>query len=215
VLNGGTSIISIEDTHNGAGGVVIPLENLAETKKLAEKHGLLVHMDGARIFNAAVALGVTVAEVAKHVDSLSFCLSKGLACPLGAVICGTAEMIDRARHVRQVLGGGMRQAGVMAQTGIWALDNMVERLSEDHENASLLAQLAVEAGFGVNLDSVQTNMVRVNTSPLTSEQFRQNLLAHGIDVLVAAPDTVRFVTHWGITREHILETGELMKQMQK
>lgn len=215
VLNGGTSLICVEQTHNGAGGTVLPLENLAELKKVAERHGLKVHMDGARIFNAAVALGVPVSEIAKYADSVTFCLSKGLCCPLGAVVCGTKEMIANARFNRQVLGGGMRQAGIIAAAGIWALDNMVERLAEDHQTARRLAELAVEAGFKVDMATVQTNMVRVDTSPLTAEAFRASLNREGIDVLVVGPTMVRFVTHWPVTMQDIERVGQALKGLKK
>jgi threonine aldolase len=215
VLNGGTTIISLEQTHNGAGGVILPIDNMAATRALADKHGIKIHMDGARIFNAAVGLGVPVAEVAKYADSITFCLSKGLACPLGAVVCGTKEMITAARYARQTIGGGMRQAGVIAGAGIWALDNMVGRLAEDHSNAKRLAALAIEAGFKVNLETVQTNMVRIETSPFTAEEFKARMNAKDIDVLVAAPTVVRCVTHWGVTPQHIEEAGTAMKALKK
>jgi threonine aldolase len=210
VLNGGTSLICVENTHNAGGGSVIPLENLTALKEVAARHGARVHMDGARIFNAAVALGVPASEIARHADSVAFCLSKGLACPLGAVVCGTKEFIETARNNRQVIGGGMRQAGVIAAFGIWALDNMVERLADDHRNARRLAQLAAEAGFGVDPESIQTNIVRVDTSPLNAEDFRAALNRAGIDMNVVSRRVVRFVTHWQITPGNIETAGAEM-----
>jgi threonine aldolase len=215
VLNGGTTVISLEQTHNGAGGVILPLDNMAATRALADKNGIKIHMDGARIFNAAVGLGVPVAQVAKYADSVTFCLSKGLACPLGALVCGTKEMVQSARYARQTIGGGMRQAGVIAGAGIWALDNMVGRLAEDHANAKKLAKLAIEAGFKVKLETVQTNMVRIDTTPFTADEFKAKMNAKDIDVLVAAPNVVRCVTHWGVTEAHIEEAGTAMKALKK
>ncbi len=215
VLNGGTSLICVENTHNAGGGSVIPLDNLRGLREVAARHGAKVHMDGARVFNAAVALGVPVSEIARQADSVTFCLSKGLACPLGAVVCGTREFIDTARNNRQAIGGGMRQAGVIAAFGIWALDNMVERLAEDHRNARRLAQLAAGAGFGVDPGAIETNIVRVDTSPLDAEEFRAALNRSGIDMNVVARKTVRFVTHWEITAENIETVGSEMAALRR
>lgn len=215
VLNGGTAMISVEQTHNGAGGTLIPLDNLRVIREIADKYGITVHMDGARVFNAAIGLGVPVKDVVKDVDSVTFCLSKGLCCPLGAVVAGSKELVQKGRFHRQVLGGGMRQAGIIAAAGIWALDNMVERLTEDHECAKRLASLAVDAGFGINRESVQSNIVRVDTSPLTAEHFRHAMNVHGIDVLVVGPATVRCVTHWPVTSKEIDEVGSVMRDLKK
>jgi len=144
VLNAGTSLICVEDTHNGASGTTLPLDNLKALKGLAAANGIRVHMDGARLFNAAVAQEVPPSEIVKHVDSVTFCLSKGLCCPLGAVVVGSADFIATCREMRQALGGGMRQAGVIAAAGLYALENMVERLVEDHKNAKRLAQILAE-----------------------------------------------------------------------
>ena len=210
---GGASLISVEQTHNAASGTVLPQENLAALKEVAGRHGLKVHMDGARIFNAATVLGLPAREIAAHADTLTFCLSKGLCCPLGAVVCGSKQFIAEARHNRQVLGGGMRQAGIIAAAGIWALDNMVERLAEDHINAKRLAQLAFEAGFRVNLDAIQTNILRMPTTPVLAEDFLRTMNDRGIDVLVTGRESVRFVTHWGVNAEHIERVGEAMKRV--
>ena len=213
VLNHGTSLLCVEQTHNGASGTAIPLENLAALRTVADKFGAKIHMDGARLFNAAVALGVPVAKVVENVDSVTFCLSKGLCCPLGAIVAGSREFISQARFNRQSLGGGMRQAGIIAAAGIYALDNMVERLSEDHINAKRLAGILNECGFGVDLESVQSNIVRFKTTPSTSDEFIARMNAEGIDVLAAGKYGGRFVTHWPITGADIERTGKVIRQM--
>lgn len=213
VLNHGTSLICVEQTHNGASGTAIPLGNLAALRKVADKFGAKVHMDGARLFNAAVSLGVPVSKVVEDVDSVTFCLSKGLCCPLGAVVAGNAEFIAQARFNRQSLGGGMRQAGIIAAAGIYALDNMVDRLSEDHANAKRLAEILHECGFGVDLESVQSNIVRFKTNPFTSDEFIARMNAEGIDVLAAGKYGCRFVTHWPVTAADIERTGDVIRKM--
>lgn len=215
VLNGGTSLICVEDTHNAAGGTVQPLENLEALRRVADRHGVKIHMDGARLFNAAVAQGIPASEIVRCVDSVTFCLSKGLACPLGAVICGSREFIETARCCRQAVGGGMRQAGIIAAPGIWALDNMIERLADDHRNARRLAELVTEAGFGVDLRTVQTNMLKVETSPYTAEEFKAALNAQGIDLNIVVPGVVRLVTHWQITPEHVEEVGRAVRSLRR
>jgi threonine aldolase len=203
----------VEQTHNGASGTAIPIANLAALRKVADKFGAKVHMDGARLFNAATTLGIPVSKVVENVDSVTFCLSKGLCCPLGAIVAGTKEFIEHARFNRQSLGGGMRQAGIIAAAGIYALDNMVERLSEDHANAKRLAEILNECGFGVDLESVQSNIVRFKTTPFTSDEFIAQMNAEGIDVLAAGKYGARFVTHWPITGADIERTGKVIRQM--
>jgi threonine aldolase len=163
-------------------------------------------MDGARVFNAAVALGVDVKEFAKHVDSLMFCLSKGLSCPVGSLVVGTREFVERARKNRKLLGGGMRQAGVIAAPGIIALEKMVGRLEEDHRNAKVLAEgLAKIDGLRVDLSRVQTNMVLFDIGDLgvPDEQFLSALRKKGVLAVAMAKNRVRLVTHRGIEREHV------------
>ena len=154
------TLICLESTHNRGGGTVYPLETLREIRRIAAERGLGVHLDGARLFNACVATGTPVHEAAAQADSVSFCLSKGLGAPVGSVVTGTRAFIDRARRARKMLGGGMRQAGVIAAAGIVALETMVDRLREDHANARLLAEgLARLPGVTIDLDLVQTNIV--------------------------------------------------------
>jgi len=155
-----TSLICIENTHNRAGGTIWPPSNIKEVSDLAKTHGLRVHMDGARIFNAAVASGLDVREFTRHVDTLMFCLSKGLSAPIGSIVVGEQAFVDRARRYRKMLGGGMRQAGIIAAAGIIAIEKMVDRLRDDHVNAKTLATgLSKIPGITVDTARVQTNIV--------------------------------------------------------
>ena len=193
-----TSLLCVENTHNRAGGTVTPVAVMKELRDLCDRHGLALHVDGARIFNAAAALGVPAAGLAADADSVSFALSKGLSAPVGALLTGTTEFIDRARRARKMLGGGMRQAGVIAAAGLVALRTGVERLSEDHERAGqIAARLAALPGLHVDPGSVETNMVLADTSGwgLSAEQTVAALAARGIKAAPRPPDTVRFVTH--------------------
>lgn len=199
-------LVCVENTHNRHGGTVITPQQLHALSTVAKLHGLGLYMDGARIFNAAVALGVDVRELTRHVDNLMFCLSKGLSCPVGSVVVGTWDFIEKARRVRKVLGGGMRQAGIIAAAGIVALDTMVDRLVEDHLNAKLLAEgLAKIRGVTVDMEQVQTNMVLFDISGLSVEEdvFLLKLKEKGVLALTSAKHLVRMVTHRGIERVHI------------
>jgi len=176
----------------------VPPEHLARLADVARRHNLPIHMDGARVFNAAVGLGVDVRELTQHVDSVSFCLSKGLSAPVGSVLCGSREFIRRADRARKILGGGMRQAGVLAAAGLVALEEGVARLYEDHANARRLAEgIARRIPGSVNLEQVQTNMVIVNTRPLgwTGQEFVERMACGGIRFLAIDPYRVRLVTH--------------------
>ena len=160
------SLVCLENTHNRYGGIIVTPGQLEAISEVAKNHSLKVYMDGARIFNAAVALNVDVKEFTKHVDNLMFCLSKGLSCPVGSVIVGNRNFIDKARKNRKILGGGMRQAGIIAAPGIIALEKMIDRLKIDHENAKLLAEkLAKIGGVHIDLRNVQTNMVTFDLDP--------------------------------------------------
>jgi threonine aldolase len=158
-----TALVCVETTHNSAGGAVVPLASLAKVRAAADEHGVPVHIDGARLFNAAVALGVPAADIARHADSVGFCLSKGLSAPVGSVVCGSASFIERARAFRRMLGGAMRQAGVIAAAGIVALDTMVARLADDHRRARRIAQglHALDPRL-VDPHRVETNIVMVD-----------------------------------------------------
>lgn len=179
-------LIALENTHNRCGGVVIPPNYFAAARELADQHGLLIHLDGARIFNAAVALGAEPQEITQHVDSVTFCLSKGLSAPVGSVLCGSMDLIYHARRVRKMLGGGMRQAGILAAAGIVALEQVVDGLAEDHVRARRLAEgMANIPGLAVNLESVQSNIVYFELSPqatLTPKEMAARMSQRGVHI---------------------------------
>lgn len=200
------ALLCLENTHNRAGGSVWPLDRFNAVAGVAHRAGLGVHLDGARIFNASVASGRPAAELVREADSVMFCLSKGLAAPVGSVLVGRADWIARARKNRKIVGGGMRQAGVIAAAGLVALNRMIDRLAEDHENARVLAHgLAEIAGLGVDLASVETNMVmcRVDGSGTSAPEFSRALAARGVLVNAVDPGRLRFVTHKDVGREDI------------
>lgn len=194
-----TAAVTFEDTHNRHGGVVWPLEALRAASDEAHRHGLRVHLDGARMFNAAVALGVGAADIAACADTVTFCLSKGLACPAGSVFCGPRAAVEEARRWRKRLGGGMRQAGVLAVCGVIALDQMVDRLAEDHQNARTLAEgLAEIEGVSCDLSRVQTNLVYFDLVSRGAEEFAAGCAKRGLLSEGTGPRRMRFVTHYGI-----------------
>lgn len=193
-------VICLENTHNRCGGVVLPLDYLEAAHAVASAAGLPLHLDGARVFNAAVALGVEVSAITRHVDTVQFCLSKGLSAPVGSIVAGPRAFIDRVRRVRKMLGGGMRQAGVIAAAGIVALEQMVARLAEDHANARLLAEgLVAIPGIAIDLARVQTDIVRFDLPEGQSPQdFLAGLRARGVLMSVLGERSIRAVTHYGI-----------------
>lgn len=198
-----TRLLAIENTHNVAGGVPIDLAQTQRMANVAREAGLNVHLDGARLFNAAVALGMDAAKLAEPVDSVSFCLSKGLACPVGSVLVGDADFIEQARHWRKMLGGGMRQAGVIAAAGIYALDHMIERLAEDHDNARRLAfGLAEIQGIVLDPETVRTNIVYFRTERDVGGKLGSRLRACGV-LVDTEKRLARMVTHFGLDREDI------------
>jgi threonine aldolase len=199
-------LVCLENTHNRCYGSALTAQYTESVAKLAADHGLAVHLDGARIFNAAIALGMDVTELTRHVDSVSFCLSKGLSSPIGSVICGSSEFIAEARRNRKVLGGGMRQSGIIAAAGITALEQMVDRLARDHENAGRLAEgIAQIPGLSIELNRVQTNIVYFSVADdrLNAETLVRRLAENGIKILQAGPGRLRAVTHYGINAEDI------------
>ena len=201
-----SSLVCVENTHNHAGGTVWTRAQTRDLAKAAHEHGLKVHVDGARLFNSAVAQDVAARSLVDSVDSVMFCLSKGLSAPVGSVVAGTKEFIGEALRARKLFGGGMRQAGVIAAAGLVALDTMVDRLAEDHANCRRLAAgLAKLPGIAVDLDPVQTNILFTDVSG-TGQDARK--LAQTLDkmgVRGAAPDArrIRFVSHRHVTREDV------------
>lgn len=199
-------LICLENTHNRCYGSALTSQYTASVAKLAGERGLSVHLDGARIFNAAVALKVDVTELARHADSVSFCLSKGLSSPVGSVVCGSSQFIAEARRNRKILGGGMRQSGIIAAAGITALEQMVDRLAQDHENARRLAEgIARIPGLSIELKKIQTNIVYFDIADerLTAGKLVRQLSDKGIKILQVGPGRLRAVTHYGISAEDI------------
>ena len=212
-----TTLICVENTHNRAGGTIIPPEIIEEICQLGHERNIQVHLDGARIFNAAVALNIEPALLTKNVDSVMFCLSKGLSAPVGSILAGSKEFIQRARKNRKMLGGGMRQAGILAAAGIIALENMVERLEEDHKNARILGEGLADIGGGikVDLETVQTNMVYfdLQESGMNTAQFLPKLAKYNILGSPRPPTKVRLVTHYGINEDDIYTTIEVIREI--
>lgn len=199
-------LICLENTHNRCCGSALTPQYTETVAKLASERGLSMHLDGARIFNAAVALGVDVTELTHNANSVSFCLSKGLSSPVGSVVCGTSQFIAEARRNRKILGGGMRQSGIIAAAGITALEQMVDRLAEDHENARRLAEgIARIPGLSIELNRIQTNIVYFNIADdrFTAGKLMTQLADRGIKILLTGPSRLRAVTHYGISTEDI------------
>jgi threonine aldolase len=202
-----TRLLCLENTQEGK---VLPLDYLEKASGLTKRHGLSLHLDGARIFNAAVKLQVQAREIARHFETVSFCLSKGLGAPVGSLLAGSKEMIDKARRWRKVLGGGMRQAGILAAAGIYALTHHVDRLSRDHENARVLAHgLAQIEELHLDPSKVQTNMVFFIMQPPTFKSLQSYLKERGI--LISGREKVRLVTHLDVTAEDVRVVIEAFK----
>jgi threonine aldolase len=200
------ALVALENTHNLCSGAAVEQSHAAAVFELAQGHSLPVHLDGARIFNAALGLETTPAQIASLADSVSFCLSKGLACPVGSLLCGSAEFIAKARRMRKALGGGMRQAGIIAAAGVVALERMVDRMTEDHLNARALAEgLSLVAGIEVRRVKRRTNMVVFDIAGDAGAAAAFTAALQERNVLVGArgPTAFRAVTHYGISREHV------------
>lgn len=212
-----TGLICLENTHNRAGGTCYTLDGLREIKELADSCKIPVHMDGARIFNAAVALKSPVAEIAQYADTVQLCLSKGLCAPVGSLIVGKKEFIQRARRFRKMVGGGMRQAGILAAAGIVAMTQMVERLAEDHRHARILGEALTNMGFAVDLETVQTNIVIADVKPfgIKAEEFVLTLSQNGIKANAFGEYRVRFVTHYGIEQDDVNYTIDVISRLVK
>ena len=194
-------VICLENTHNRCGGSVLPPSYFADVEALARTHGLPIHLDGARLFNAAVAAGRPITDWTRHVTSVQLCLSKGLAAPVGSMICGPAGFIDRARRMRKILGGGMRQAGVIAAPGIVALTEMVDRLADDHRHARILAEgVARLPGVAIEVAKVQTNIVIFSlASAADAEKLQAAAAEAGVLLSDFGGGRLRMVTHYGIS----------------
>ncbi len=200
------AVLSLENTHNSAGGTVWPLADLDAIVQVAHEHGLGVHLDGARLINAAVAQGVSPAEIARRCDTVTLCLSKGLGCPLGAILAGPAGLLERAWREKHLFGGAMRQAGVVAAAGLYALDHHVERLADDHRRARHLAEAWHGAGLSVDLERVQTNFVQIDVAPLglSRQEALDRLRAAGVGLSATIHDSIiRAVTHLDVDDDDV------------
>ncbi len=210
-----TRLIALENTHLRANGAPLPPAYLKQVRAVADEHGLKIHTDGARIFNAAVALNVAVVELARDSDSVQFCLSKGLSAPVGSVLVGSKEFIAEARRNRKMVGGGMRQAGVIAAAGIVGLETMVERLAEDHSNARYLAEnLADLAGIVLDPETVKTNMVFFELEPngLDAPELAERVEREGVRIQVRGQYLLRAATHYGIDRADVERAVDAIKR---
>ncbi len=211
-----TRLIALENTHNRCYGSPLELAYMKEVRRLADCYGLKIHLDGARLFHASIALGVEARTLAAQADSVSFCLSKALAAPVGSLVCGTAQFIGEARRTRKALGGGMRQAGVLAAAGLVALEEMVDRLAEDHINARRLAEgLSDIAGIRTLPSAVRTNMVYVDIEreDLSSQLLVEKLRSQGVLLLPTAPRRMRAVTHYHLTPADIALAVDRFRQV--
>jgi threonine aldolase len=208
-----TKIVSVENTHNASGGRVWPLDEVEAIVATARQLELRLHLDGARVLNAATALGVPAAEIGGQFDTVTLCLSKGLGCPLGALVAGSPELMAKARRLKHQFGGAMRQAGIVAAAGVYALEHHVDRLAEDHERARRLADGLHDAGVPVDLEQVETNFVQVDVGPLglAPTEALERLAEHGVGLsMTVHPTILRAVTHLDIGDDEIERAVELI-----
>ncbi|KAB3527643.1 low-specificity L-threonine aldolase [Alkaliphilus serpentinus] len=213
-----TGLISLESTHNMSGGMTLPLKEMASIYHFAKEKGIPVHLDGARLFNAAKHLQVEAKEITRYTDSVMFCLSKGLSAPVGSILAGTQDFIVKARKLRKMLGGGMRQAGVIAAAGIVALEGMVDRLAEDHVNALLLAkELNSIKGVSVDLEKVHSNIINVDfyETGFKAPGLASKMKDKGLLVNPRNDRVIRFVTHRGVGKEEVASAVEVVKEILK
>ncbi|QEN05120.1 aminotransferase class I/II-fold pyridoxal phosphate-dependent enzyme [Thiospirochaeta perfilievii] len=199
-----TSMIIIENTHNFAGGTCYYKENLKDVQSFAHKYGLSLHIDGARIFNASIATGLSVKEISSYADTITFCLAKGLGAPVGAILSGSKEFIDEAKIVRKMLGGGLRQSGIIAAGGLYALEHNIPRLIEDHINAKTLAKcLNGKAWAKVDPNTIETNILFFDTVGIPASKLERKLARRGILCFATGENTIRFVTSLSVTKQDI------------
>jgi threonine aldolase len=213
-----TRLVCLENTHNRGSGRIQPYEEVARICRWAHDNGLTTHLDGARLFNAVVATGIPARDWAQHFDTVSVCFSKGLGAPVGSALIGSGEHIRKARRVRKLFGGGMRQAGIIAAGALFALEHNIDRLAEDHANAKLLGE-AVKACHGLKLmpEQIDTNIVifRIDPELGTAAEFAEKLEAVGVLVYDISAQSVRAVTHLDVSREQIEKAGEAIQRIAK
>ncbi len=206
------NLIEIENSHNKEGGTCYKLNELKAVSDFARKNNLKIHMDGARLFNASVATGIPVKKMCSYADTVTFCLSKGLGAPVGSMLCGSEKFIAEARRIRKMLGGGMRQAGILAAGGIYALENNINRLIIDHDNAKLLAQTLEDVPWAeIDSSTVETNILYFSTGKRKAETIVSALAKKGVLSGAAGPNSIRFVTHLGISEEDTKEICKIIK----
>ncbi len=212
-----TALICLENTHNRAGGMCYPIETLAAVYTLAREHTIPVHTDGARIFNAAIRHQVAIDKLTCYTDSVMFCLSKGLCAPVGSLLAGSRDFIEKCRRYRKMLGGGMRQAGIIAAAGLVGLSSMVERLNEDHANARKLANAIANMEIGFDASDVQTNIVVIDTVKIgkTAAELSSRFAEQGIKISQFGDYKIRMVTHHGIASDDIQYTIDVMSRILK
>jgi threonine aldolase len=210
-----TKIVSLENTHNRHGGTVLPQDEILKVKEVCDEFDLIYHLDGARIWNAHVASGLSLAELTAPFDSVSVCLSKGLGAPIGSLAMGSAELIEKCRRERKLFGGGMRQVGIIAAAGLYAVKNNIERLKDDHDNASYLAdELNKIDSFHVDMSKVHSNILIVHTvGDLMADTVFEKFTGLKIGAIPTGPQKIRFVTHMDVSKDDIDEALERIKSV--
>lgn len=209
-----TKLICIENTHNRAGGVIQPVDVIKSISELARKKNIKLHLDGARIFNAIVETGISLKEYSKYFNSVSFCFSKGLGCPVGSILCGDKDFMAMARKWRKILGGGMRQAGILAAAAIYALDNNIERLKEDNEKAKFFSsELDSMEGINVDADSVQTNIVVFSSEKISKNELILKLKEKGVKISSGSYENMRAVFHLDVSQDQVKSAAEIMNKV--
>jgi threonine aldolase len=209
----GTSLLCVENTHNRCGGTILLPDSLKALRELTQAHGIRLHMDGARFFNAVVAAGFPPIAWTRYVDSMMFCLSKGLCCPVGSLLIGSQDFIHEAHRVRKLFGGGMRQVGILAAAGLVALDTMIDRLAEDHRRARRLAEaIADMPGFTIDLETVQTNILYVQTER-PAKEIESLLKESGVLALELDPHRLRMITHHDLNDKDITYAIEVFSSL--
>ena len=210
-----TRLLCLENTTNVGGGRAWPLDQLARVCRWAHDNGLKTHLDGARMFNACIATGCSAAEIGRHFDTISICFSKGLGCPMGSVLVGNREDIRKARRIRKLFGGALRQAGIVAAAAVYAMQNNVERLAIDHDNAKSLArEIAKIDGLSIDVDAVETNLVFFEVDPQLGNagQLSAALLERGVKIGASGPQRLRACTHLDVGRDDVSQAAEILRQ---
>jgi len=209
-----TKVIEVENTHNRAGGTIWPMENIIELKHLANKYNLYYHLDGARMWNASVVTGISVKEYASHFDSVSCCLSKGLGAPVGSMVAGNKDFIKEAFRIRKSFGGGMRQAGILAAAGLYALENNIERLNEDHRRAKYLAERINEiSNLEINMEAVQTNILLFKPLRTNVVDALNKCKDAGLLLTPGTVDTLRAITHLDVNDDDVEKAAEILTKL--